>query len=144
MGNTFNSERTNEFNRLCQNILHIHPIVFQNFTGIDKSLDMNVNTLNQINSVCFRYWIDLVRKIRQDYIDILGEVNNINNNYNKLLPFTNDEYQNYSSILNQIHDINKIMNTTLIFLTSNIETINNSNWVLYEQRSGFTPIDSSI
>jgi hypothetical protein len=102
---------------------------------------MGVEALNLMNSSCFRYWINVVMKTRQHYIDILGEVNDINNNYNKMLPFTNDEYLYHSTILSHINNIKEIMNATSSFLTTNIEAINNSNWIKDESRLGFHPIE---
>ncbi len=141
MGNTFKSERTIEFNRLCDNIKRLHTIIYQNFSCISTSGN-SVEALNLMNSACFSYWKNIVMKTRQDYIDILGEVNDINNNYNKLLPFTDDEYVSMLTIQNQFNDIKKIMNATSSFLTTNIEAINNSNWIKYESRLGFHPIES--
>jgi ATP-dependent 26S proteasome regulatory subunit len=144
MGNFIRDRRTVEFERLCYSIDGIHKYCVNNFTGIDSKQNMSCHIINIINEMLFTNWILYVRDIREFYVELLEEVDEMKLAYEKLLPFTNNEYEFNSIILNKKDEILNMMKTTKQFLMYNIPEINKSDRIIYDYNGDYVRINPNI
>jgi len=150
MGNFIRDRRTSkfisdprsiEFKCLCDRLDRVHKICFDEFAKTNKKYNMNAQSLNRLNDYLFRKWVSDVGRIRKVYIELLGEVDKIKFEYDKLLPFTNDERDFNEITLDKKTDILNFMEITRQYLKYNIPEINKSTPIKYDKRGEYLKIE---